>query len=71
MTTWHPISTAPRDGTRVMLFWPDGTSEQGFYLDNSNTPTPWQGWRPESGRPWPKGQPTHWQPLPTPPTTGE
>ena len=69
MTTWLPIATAPRDGTRVILFWPlNRRVEQGFYLDNSAANIPWSGWRVESMRPMPSGDPSHWQPLPQPPT---
>lgn len=63
---WRPIESAPKDGKRVLLAW-GGKVEQAFYLDNSNSPTPWKGWRVESGRLTPSGKPTHWRPLPTPP----
>ena len=62
---WNPIETAPMDGTqsRMLLAWPDGTVEQGMFLKNET----WQGFRPESLRPWPAGQPVKWMPLPEPP----
>lgn len=62
---WQSIETAPKDGTRVILSW-GGKSINGFYLDNSKTPVPWEGWRVESMVPHPPGTPTHWQPFPPP-----
>ncbi len=59
---WQPIETAPKDGTRVLLYEPrddEHMIEVGFWDYDS-----WYGpvhvytiW------------PTHWQPLPTPPAT--
>lgn len=60
---WSPIETAPKDGTRVILEW-DGKSINGFYLDNSQSSHPWQGWRVESLVVKPSGNPTRWQPFP-------
>lgn len=64
---WQTIETAPKDGTRVILAW-GGKSINGFYLDNSHTATPWAGWRVESMVVQPPGKPTHWMPLPSPPS---
>lgn len=61
---WLPIESAPKDGTRVILDW-GGKSITGFYLDNSATPSPWQGWRVESMVPRPGGNPTRWMPFPS------
>ena len=59
---WQPIETAPKDGTRVLLFFP------GFVIPV------WvgdwhEGWRPEYGVRTPpiEDDPTHWMPLPAPP----
>lgn len=59
---WQPIETSPRDGTRFLAFvggqW-HGVEQvivkysSDTYLGYNNTP-------------W---QPTHWMPLPSPPTT--
>lgn len=65
---WQPIATAPKDETRIILAW-GGKSINGFYLDNSATSHPWQGWRTESMVPRPAGKPTHWMPLPQIPET--
>lgn len=61
---WQPIETAPRDGTRVLLSW-DGT-RVGYYLNNSTSSRPWEGWQVPSLEPWPKGQPIAWMPMPAP-----
>lgn len=61
---WQPIDSCPRESqVRILLSWPDGTVEQGMWLKTDL----WEGFRPESLRPWPSGKPTHWQPLPEPP----
>lgn len=60
---WMPIETAPKDGTRVILSW-GCKAINGFYLDNSATDHPWQGWRTESMVPRPAGNPDAWQPFP-------
>lgn len=58
--TWQPIETAPRDGT-VILVWQAGKGRDTIITDwfavESNTGA--CGWLDE---------PTHWQPLPPPPT---
>lgn len=72
-TGWRDISTAPKDGSTVILYWGGGQVCPGSFLDNSH-PNPlmsWAGWRPPSGQTWPKGQPTDWQPLPPPPGAGD
>lgn len=65
MPAWQPISTAPKDGTEVLLFGPkyDGGTYQdvcGFY--HRRWPVVWmEGF----------GEPSHWMPLPEPPTSEE
>lgn len=67
---WQPIDTAPKDGLKILV-WSEGHPvevaywEPGFF---SHT-----GWtiyqiRTDVDEPFP---PTHWCPLPTPPTTEE
>ena len=58
---WQPISTAPKDGTSVLLFTVDGVME-GYFCHGS-----WQNY--VRGGPA-EYFPTHWQPLPTPPKEG-
>lgn len=72
--TWQPISTAPKDGTPIIVA---GPSEKGwcygvaFWNPNGNS---WVGdclevtgiW--ETGSAWfEPDEVTHWQPLPAPP----
>ena len=52
--TWQPIETAPRDGTRVLVYERDAAL--GAISLN---------WVDQDG--WWLGHPTHWMPLPTPP----
>lgn len=58
---WQPIETAPKDGSRVLLFG----KERGF-LDARAFVGAWLNER------WMGPQivaiPTHWMPLPTPPS---
>lgn len=59
MSEWQPIETAPRDGTRVIVFVPvlDDGDVLGKSLVFEACYRPW-GWGCE---------PTHWMPLPDPP----
>lgn len=64
---WRPIDSAPKDGTRLWLFWP------GCGPDDSQS----VGWWHESihGCWWmdhadtERQDPTHWMPLPAPPVS--
>ena len=74
MSEWQPIETAPKDGGDIILT--DGNSSHvGRWCDSDLPEYPWRfldstykledelnGWR--AG----KYGPTHWQPLPKPPT---
>ena len=63
MADWQPIETAPRDGTRVLTY----DSVRGFRdLMKWNMKT--GDWRDDAGEFF--LQPTHWQPLPAPPSEG-
>lgn len=57
---WQPIETAPKDGRRLLLWWPEWCDEpiKGWWADGY-----WQCIDAvvEEG-------PTHWMPLPPPPT---
>ena len=69
MSEWKPISTAPKDGTHVLV-WSNGVGHwvASFRLPMRGEPQ-CEGhyvkeWRDGGGR-W--ATPTHWQPLTTPP----
>ena len=70
--TWQPMATAPKDGTHILVWFPqsgvwevfmhrfDQDDTEGWWCvsDNKNEPMPLRGW---------VIQPTHWMPLPAPP----
>ena len=72
MTDWQLIKTAPRDGTRVLVYAERVVGEASYRLDeDEGGPDAW--WWSRSG----PGtshlgdspiHPSHWMPLPTPPT---
>jgi hypothetical protein len=59
---WQRIETAPKDGTKVLLW--DGMITTGEWCEN---PHPWNDgkWWIEGGQI--TGNPTHWMPLPEKP----
>jgi len=62
---WQDIASAPKDGTRVLLFAPTRAFPEAIIVG-------WYGvrgssWMSEPGM-WTRN-PTHWLPLPTPPET--
>jgi hypothetical protein len=64
---WQPIETAPKDGTRVILCAVDGNYPrvaEGYYQRD--------GWHWSTDENWRDSEmaPTHWMPLPVPPTPG-
>lgn len=63
---WQPIVDAP-ENERVLLFVPESTFYQSTVLIGIFMPG--DGWH-LSGRSVPYGGPTHWMPLPPPPTQG-
>lgn len=65
MSEWQPIETAPKDGTLVLLYWPDvGSMVVGYFFHRGNQDR--VGWRAEpEGKHWfDVKQPTHWMKLP-------
>ena len=72
--TWQPIETAPKDGTMVDLWGINHLThnKRGERIVNASwgVCTDWMGneledWRHGRGEDY---QPTHWMPLPPPPT---
>lgn len=62
---WHPITTAPKDFTQVLLWWPTWSTNRAIV-------GAWNGRHWQSPmitvlglETWP--EPTHWQPMPTEP----
>ena len=62
---WQPIETAPKDGKRVLVT--DGFEVCDAYFRSG------EWWQYECGDDWYSVSinPTHWMPLPQPPTTEE
>jgi len=73
LTGWQSIETAPKDGTRVLLW----LGAPWSYAEVACWYEPWDGWsndpleenRTDEICGIGKRVPTHWQPLPTPPGT--
>ena len=79
---WHPIETAPKDGTVILLFYPN------MYFQGKSPFAPAASWgqscgywstdpdHPMTNR-WSaldgdsNGEPSRWQPLPAPPQPKE
>ena len=69
---WQPIDTAPKDGTWIWAFYPRKFRHWDQYavarwLDTPGNNSMW--WDAAEHRD--DEQPTHWRPLPPPPTSGE
>ena len=64
--TWQPISTAPRDGTVILLYWRqdgDDMVQSGWWESGIND----RCWYAADNE---RCRPTHWQPLAPPPREG-
>lgn len=72
---WRPIETAPKDGTAIWVT--DGSRAEGAsftndrWVKNTGTTIPWVGSDDYGGLEDLWDEPTHWQPLPTPPSGRE
>jgi hypothetical protein len=64
---WQPVETAPYE-TEVLTFWPGSESRNPVYLINTKNSGTALGKRDGWWRSKPDQQPTHWMPLPPPPT---
>ena len=72
MSEWHPIETAPKDGTLIVLW-------DGYYkVRVTNAKWDFHYWMngvPQGGKTWGRDDrdgpfcedPTHWMPVPAPP----
>lgn len=73
-TNWQPIETAPRDGTRVLLFrhGPNNQIVCGWWNTDCYAKRPRSYWSHDFERicgtiDARQNPPTHWMPLPEPP----
>ena len=69
---WQDISTAPKDGTPVLLYSPEAAGK-GRWVGRYNSAPNWHCVKiGDKEMPPPKpnnpGTPTHWMPLPEPPS---
>ncbi len=60
---WQPISTAPKDGTRILVCRPKGFSVNRVGVDMFMECGGRKSWIHSEDN----FQPTHWMPLPEPP----
>lgn len=77
---WNPIETAPKDGTRLLLWHKDGYVVSGRWhsdpgIDNPNAYEPqWAWWVSDNEIVmWdggPDDHPSHWMPMPELPKEG-
>lgn len=72
MNEWQPIATAPKDGTKIDLWFPRGGENGRFTNCFWKGDTWWYGFdspdeQYECFTTNGKAQPTHWMPLPEPP----
>jgi|APMI01.1.fsa_nt_gi hypothetical protein len=74
---WQPIETAPKDGTDVLLFFPEcnrhvwlGSYDVFETLLNGITQNTHEGWSIGmlGANAAERKEPTHWMPLPDPPS---
>ena len=83
MSGWQPIASAPRDGTEIILrkgsrvtagAWIEWAKSESHFHDTTgeyvgeveiDSGANWQSW---DGGFCEGDEPTHWQPLPSPPT---
>lgn len=74
-TKWQPIESAPKDGRVVLVTGCNGFDRvlPAWWVDESEVIKSFAGWRGVVNRCGPNliADPTHWMPLPDPPTGGE
>lgn len=63
MGGWQPIESAPKDGTEILLYCPTSEVFVGIYCAGWG-----RGWAPRFYDDTPDFIPTHWMPLPDPPS---
>jgi hypothetical protein len=81
MSEWQPIETAPKDGSVLLVWYPIGDYPSGnhvfasFVCFRGKIPRgtfygePYRdGWCNDHNGAYLPVEPTHWMPLPTPPT---
>lgn len=70
MSEWQLIETAPKDGTPILTFYADAHGMRRYsirYWSSGDWGPRSEGWSDE-WRQLRKDSPTHWMPLPEPPS---
>jgi hypothetical protein len=68
MSNWQPIETAPKDGTTIVGWSKENGADILFYGMTEHDDVIEEGWLYHFDfQTWPT-KPTHWMPLPKPPT---
>jgi hypothetical protein len=71
-SAWRPISEAPRDGAEVLVTRHPTTTNPPIDVARWSERAEKEGWVPWRRKSWALGyDPTHWMPLPPPPSAGE
>jgi hypothetical protein len=71
MTGWQPIETAPKDG-KAIIAWPVYSEPHSVATVRWETMKRIPGRWSVAGGSWPAPRtPTHWMPLPEPPTSAD
>lgn len=71
---WQPIETAPKDGTKVLVYDESYGLPQKAWFGKDHFKEEYEGWLFGDGDDYSCGlyftpiEPTHWMPLPKPPT---
>ena len=68
---WQPIETAPKDGTRILVscvYEVEGQTHSYEWADWWGWDDEWEGWLDFPSQIPAPVPPTHWMPLPAPPT---
>lgn len=71
MSEWQPIETAPKDGTQVLITDGTGLCAVASWEDYAAELYDGVGWRDAGDMGWGGTvyhAPTHWMPLPSPPS---
>ena len=66
-TSWQPIATAPRDGTRVLLFGASGAHACAAWVEIVGNVSGWEIGNTDDLCHFLGEIATHWMPLPEPP----
>lgn len=66
---WQPIETAPKDGTPILIYDPPFNDFLSYEIYVCSWDDYKAAWIEYSGECYAQYQPTHWMPLPLPPST--